>query len=100
MPKQKQNKKKWNEPRPLSRYLSGQDAEEDEDEHALEGVGDGEQIGGEGGLVEDVQHSKGPGGSQHEQQGYGTAGAGPAGGKQTLFTAQKPTPPNIKIINK
>lgn len=35
-------------------YLSGQHAEEDEDEHPLEGVGDGEQIGSEGGLIEDV----------------------------------------------
>ena len=60
-------------------YLSGQDTEEDEDEHALEGVGDGEQIGSEGGLIEDVQHSKGPGGSQHEQQSQGTTGAGPEG---------------------
>lgn len=85
-------------PRPQSRYLSGQDAEEDEDEHALEGVGDGEQIGGEGGLVEDVQHSKGPGGSQHEQQGYGTAGAGPAGGKQPLFLRHR-TPPHPQNIN-
>lgn len=38
-------------------YLSGQDTEEDEDEHPLEGVGDGEQIRSEGGLMEDVQHS-------------------------------------------
>lgn len=60
-------------------YLSGQDAEEDEDEHALEGIGDGEQIGSEGGLIEDMQHSKGPGGSQHEQQSHGTAGTGPGG---------------------
>lgn len=82
-------------PRPQSGYLSGQDAEEDEDEHALEGVGDGEQIGGEGGLVEDVQHSKGPGGSQHEQQGYGTAGAGPAGGKRPLFLRHRTPPPKI-----
>lgn len=37
--------------------LSGQDTEEDEDEHPLEGVGDGEQIRSEGGLMEDVQHS-------------------------------------------
>lgn len=57
--------------------LSGQHTEEDKDEHALESVSDGEQIGGEGGLVEDVQHSKGPGGSQHEQQGQGTTGTGP-----------------------
>lgn len=61
------------------RYLSGQDTEEDEDEHPLEGVGDGEQIGSQGGLVEDVQHSEGPGGSQHEQQSHGTAGTGPEG---------------------
>lgn len=60
-------------------YLSGQDAEEDEDEHALEGIGDGEQIGSEGGLIEDMQHSKGPGGSQHEQQSHGTTGTGPGG---------------------
>lgn len=57
--------------------LSGQDAEEDEDEHPLEGIGDGEQVGSEGGLIEDVQHSQGPGGSQHEEQSQGTAGAGP-----------------------
>jgi len=56
-------------------YLSGQDAEEDEDEHALEGVGDGEQVGGEGGLVEDVDHAERPGGPQHEQQRQGPAGA-------------------------
>lgn len=61
------------------RYLSRQHAEEDEDEHALEGVGDGEQVGSEGGLVKDVQHSKGPGGSQHKQQRHGTAGARPRG---------------------
>lgn len=34
--------------------------------------------------MEDVQHSKGPGGSQHEQQGQGTTGTGP-GGDQTDF---------------
>lgn len=66
-------------------YLSGQDAEEDEDEHPLEGVGDGEQIGSEGGLVEDVQHSKGPGGSQHEQQGHGTTGTGPGGDNDDFY---------------
>lgn len=64
-------------------YLSGQHAEEDEDEHALEGVADGEQVGGEGGLMEDVQHSQGPGGSQHEEQGHSTAGARPAGRPET-----------------
>lgn len=70
--------------RQLKCYLSGQDAQEDEDEHPLEGVGDGEQIGSEGGLIEDVEHSKGPGGSQHEQQGHGTTGTGP-GGDNTDF---------------
>ena len=64
----------------LCSYLSGQHAEEDEDEHALEGVGEGEQVGSEGGLVEDVQHSEGPGGPQHEQQGQGSAGTRPEGG--------------------
>lgn len=29
--------------------------------------------------MEDVQHSEAPGGSQHEEQGHGTAGARPAG---------------------
>lgn len=60
-------------------YLSGQDAQEDEDEHALEGVGDGEEIGSEGGFVEDVQHAEGPGRSQHEEQGQSTAGTRPGG---------------------
>lgn len=60
------------------RYLSGQHAEEDEEEHPLKGVADGEQVGSQGGLVEDVQHPKGPGDSQHEEQGHGTTGAGPA----------------------
>lgn len=49
------------------RYLSGQHAEEDEYEHSLEGVGDGEQISRQGRLVENVQNSKGPGGAEHEQ---------------------------------
>lgn len=71
------------QPRPI-RHLSGEDAKEDEDEHPLEGVGDGEQIGREGGLVEDVQHSEGPGGSQHEQQGHGAAGTGPGATTLTL----------------
>lgn len=57
--------------------LSGQDTEEDEDEHPLEGVGDGEEVGGEGGLVKDVEHAERPGGSENEQQGESPASTGP-----------------------
>lgn len=57
--------------------LSGQDTEEDEDEHPLESIGDGEQISSEGGLIEDVQHSESPGGPQHKQQSQCTAGTRP-----------------------
>ena len=69
-------------------YLSGQDAEEDEDEHALEGVGDGEQVGGQGGLVEDMEQAKRPGGPQHEQQGQGPAGTGPGGAPEHFTSPQ------------
>lgn len=55
-------------------YLPGEHAEEDEDEHSLKGVCDCEQIGGERGLMENMQHSKGPGGAQHKQQSEGAAG--------------------------
>lgn len=48
-------------------YLSGEHAEEDEDEHSLKGVCDREQIGGERRLVENMQHSEGPGGAEHKQ---------------------------------
>ena len=58
-------------------YLSGQHTEEDEDEHSLKGVCEGEQVGSEGRLMENVQHSKGPCGAEHKQQSHGTAGAGP-----------------------
>lgn len=58
-------------------YLSGQHTEEDENEHPLEGVGDGEQIGSEGCLIENVQDSKRPGGTEHKQQSQGTTGTGP-----------------------
>ena len=69
-------------------HLSWQDAEEDEDEHALEGVGDGEQVGGEGGLVEDVEQAERPGGPQHEEEGQGPAGTGPVGvGAPAHFTS-------------
>lgn len=60
--------------------LSGQNAEEDEDEHALEGVSDGEQIGSQGGFIKDVQDPEGPRGPQHKQQGHGPTGARPEGG--------------------
>lgn len=58
-------------------YLSGQHTEEDEDEHPLESVGNGEEIGCEGSLVENVQHAKCPGGAQDEQKGKGTTSTGP-----------------------
>lgn len=75
------------------RYLSGQHAEEDEEEHALKGVADGEQVGSQGGLVEDVQHPEGPGDSQHEEQGHGTTGAGPAQRPKTARSSRcKPHP--------
>lgn len=57
--------------------LSGQHTEEDEDEHPLESVGNGEEIGCEGSLVENVQHAKCPGGAQDEQKGKGTTSTGP-----------------------
>lgn len=57
--------------------LSGQHTEENENEHPLEGVGDGEQIGSEGCLIENVQDSKSPGGTEHKQQSQGTTGTGP-----------------------
>lgn len=79
------------------RYLSGQDAEEDEDEHPLEGVGDGEKIGSQGGLIEDVQHSEGPGGSQHKQQSQGTAGTGPEGDNADFNRVRVDATNNLRI---
>lgn len=74
-------------------HLSGQHTEEDKDEHPLEGVGDGEQVRSEGGLVQDVQDPEGPGGPEHEEQSEGPAGTGPGGeggGQHTDFNTAMP----------
>lgn len=42
----------------------------DEDEHALEGVEDGEKVGHDDGALVDVHQAKSPGQAQQTQQGY------------------------------
>ena len=41
---------------------------EDEDEHALEGVEDGEEVGHDDGALVDVHQTKGPGQAQQTQE--------------------------------
>lgn len=53
--------------------LSGQHTKEDEDKHPLKSVTEGEQISGECGLMEDVQHSERPSGTEDKKQGQSTA---------------------------
>lgn len=70
----KKNKERREEP-----YLSRQYTKEDEDKHSLESVGYGKQIGCQCGFMENMQHSKGPGGAKHKQQSHSTTGTGPDG---------------------
>ena len=50
---------------------------EDEDEHALEGVEGGEEIGHDDRVLVDKEQSKGPGETQQKQQSDGPQSPGP-----------------------
>ena len=50
---------------------------EDEDEHALEGVEDGEQVGHDHRALVDVHQAEGPGQPQQAEQGEGSHHPGP-----------------------
>lgn len=49
----------------------------DEDEHALQGVEDGEQVGHDDRALVDIHQAKRPGQAQQTQQGYGSDHPGP-----------------------
>lgn len=53
----------------MSRYLFLQHTVEDEDEHPLQGVEDGEQVGHDHRALVDIHQAKGPGQAQQAQQG-------------------------------
>lgn len=57
---------------------------EDEDEHALQGVEDGEEVGHDDGALVDVHQAEGPGQAQQTQQGYGPDHPGPGGGDASV----------------
>lgn len=52
-------------------YLFLQGAVEDEDEHALEGVEGGEEVGHDDRVLVDEEEAEGPGQTQQEEQGDG-----------------------------
>lgn len=58
-------------------HLLLQYAVKDEDEHALQGVEDGEQVGHDDRALVDVHQAEGPGQAQQTQQGYGSDHPGP-----------------------
>lgn len=49
----------------------------DEDEHALQGVEDGEEVSHDDGALIDVHEAESPGQAQKTQQGYGPDHPGP-----------------------
>lgn len=53
-------------------HLLLQYAVKDEDEHALERVEDGEEVGHDDGALVDVHQAESPGKAQQTQQGYGS----------------------------
>ncbi len=52
-------------------YLLLQHTVEDENEHALKGVEDGEKVGHDHGALVDIHQAKGPSQAQQAQQGNG-----------------------------
>lgn len=58
-------------------YLLLQDAVEYEDEHSLQRVEDGEEIGHDDGALVDVHQAKGPGQAQEAEQRNGSDHPGP-----------------------
>lgn len=58
-------------------YLLLQHAVEDEDEHPLQGVEDGEEVSHDHRALVDVHEAEGPGQAQQAQQGDGTDHPGP-----------------------
>ena len=65
-------------------HLLLQDAVEDEDKHALQGVEDGEEVGHDHGALVDVHEAEGPGQAQQTQQGDGPDHPGPGGEHQPV----------------
>lgn len=68
----------------MSAFVSGclphlllQYAVKDEDEHALQGVEDGEEVSHDDGALIDVHEAESPGQAQKTQQGYGPDHPGP-----------------------
>lgn len=58
-------------------HLLLQYAVKDEDEHALQGVEDGEQVGHDDRALVDIHQAERPGQAQQTQQGYGSDHPGP-----------------------
>lgn len=67
----------------ISLYLLLQHAVEDEDEHSLQRIEDGEQVRHDHRALVDVHKTKGPGEAQQTQQGDGTNHPG-SGTKATV----------------
>lgn len=55
----------------MNPYLLLQHTVEDEDEHPLQGVEDGEQVGHDHRALVDIHQAKGPSQAQQAQQGNG-----------------------------
>lgn len=62
----------------VSPHLLLQYAVKDEDEHALQGVEDGEEVGHDDRALVDVHEAESPGQAQQTQQGYGSDHPRPA----------------------
>ncbi len=77
-------------------YLLLQSTVEDEDEHALEGVKGGEEVGHDDGALVDVHKAESPGQAQQTQQGYCPDHPGPAEEGETLLMSLSHE--NITII--
>lgn len=65
-------------------YLLLQHAVEDEDEHALQRVEDGEEVGHDHRALVDVHEAEGPGQAQQAEQGDGADHPGPGGTRGRL----------------